>query len=134
MMEGTCRTYLYKNDTGLRPNVALTWGSRKMIPYQHDEQKNTKASNLDWFANNGCEFIAKFFLMMEKNMTETLTEDECGDCNLVGKNFLTVVSGVDDCSFKDYVFSGQCVIANFGFVRRQHMHMDYYPILHYLYE
>ena len=130
VMEGTCRTYLYKNDSGLRPNVALTWGSRKMIPYQDDEKKNRKASNLDWFANNGCEFIAKFFLLMEENLTKTLTIDECGDCHLVGKSFLTVVSGVEDCVFKDYVFSGQCVIANFGFVRRQNMHMDYYPILY----
>ena len=78
----------------------------------------------------GCDFIAKFFLSMEKNMTQTLTTNDCGESSLCGKTFLTVVSGVDDCPFEDYVFSGQCIIANFGFVRPQDMHMDYFPVLY----
>ena len=47
VIEGTCRTYLYDGKGQLRSNFSLSWGSRKMIPFQ-DTVKTRKASNLDW--------------------------------------------------------------------------------------
>ena len=117
---------MYRNDDRIRPNYGILWGNRKMIP--HPERKDE--NNLDWFVNNGCEFIPQFFYLMKKNLTESLTnEDTDGDiCDR--RRFLNVICGVDGWKCDDYVFSGECIIANFGFVREQDMHMDYLPVIY----
>ena len=48
------------------------------------------------------------------------------DNPVVGSNLSRMMSNPKvEC--ENYVFSGQCVVANFGFVKEQAMHMDFDP-------
>ena len=46
-------------------------------------------------------------------------------------NLLANIVGVTENRFENYVMSGQCIIANFGFVQEQNSHTDYKPPTHY---
>ena len=67
---------------------------------------------------------------MKKNLTESLTYKDTDGDTYDSRKFLSVICGVDDWKGDDYEFSGECIIANFGFVREQDMHMDYLPIIY----
>ena len=54
---------------------------------------------------------------------------ECVDSNnntFEGNNISRMMHNIE-VGCEDYVFSGQCIVANFGFVKEQRMHMDYDP-------
>ena len=120
----TCRHYMKKKDKSLRPGFSLLWGKRKMIPYIPDDQ----TKHLEWFNNNHFVFIPQFFVMLEKSLTTYIdSDDSTTDVDNNG-NWLSLILGIDGVKFDDYMCSGQSILANFGFVREQDLHMDFVPI------
>lgn len=120
VIPGSYRSYLYEVNTVVKRNSCLKWGKRKMLPYQKDITK----CNLAWMASRGLVFIAKFFVSMESSLLNNRMEENDG----IFYNYLNLIVRVRDADFSDYKMSGQCVIANFGFVQEQALHMDFVPV------
>ena len=83
--------------------------------------------NLAWFRNNYCRNIATFFEEMERKLatirfTNLDTEDNSYEGTIISRLMGNAAVGCDN-----YVFSGQCIVANFGFVREQGMHLAFDP-------
>ena len=122
---GTYRNYLHENDTH-RVQSSMMWGERKMIPHLI----GFNANNLEWFTNNGCQFIAKYFCRLERGLLEQNngTEDDSEMKKPIC--YLDAIVGVEGANFDEYKCSGHCIIANFGFVRNQKLHMHYHPVVY----
>ena len=95
-----------------------------MIPYV----KDGKGRNMSWFKDKGLDYIAKFFILMEKNLLgRQIIDSEKIDYPCDPFHIANII-GLSGASWKNYELSGQCIIANFGFVREQSMHMNYLPV------
>ena len=126
IIPGSFRCYNFLATTMKNKSNSLVWGHRKMIPYLNGKEE----CNLRWFREHGFSAIAEFFETFEKNWTENLSHDSGDKGKIDGANLLSNIVGVEGKIFNDYRMSGQCIIANFGFVREQAMHMDYVPIFY----
>ena len=90
-----------------------------MLPYFED----TIVDNLVWLRNKFCQNIAPFFKEMERKLVTI--RFMCLDSNnntFKGNNISRLMKN-PEVGCEDYVFLGQCIVANFGFVREQAMHI-----------
>ena len=124
VIPGSFRSYNYENETEVRKGACLVYGKRKMIPYL----PSPYACHLDWFKTHGCTAIAEFFEKLEKCWTGDVEVAVDGEKIRMDTNLLSNAIDAGNHVFKDYKFSGQCIIANFGFVREQKIYMDFLPI------
>ena len=115
------RSYMFPNDSRLRQNCSLVYGSRKMLPYLREKN----GSNIDWFEKNYCNNIAFFFKELEKKITGLKFKLEYGKNKEIEGNNMSRFLGNPKFNCEDFELSGQCIVANFGFVREQGMHMNY---------
>ena len=128
IVPGTFREYYFSKPSKPTKTSSIVWGQRKMIPMLDNSLEPSKACGHTWFVEHGCPFIAKYFVELENNLLHKpyFVSSEVG--NTIEKNYLSAILGLIDIDFNEYTLSGQCVIANFGFVQEQVLHTDYDPI------
>ena len=122
----TFRAYMFaENDRKKRKNSCLIYGSRRMFPYFEEKY----VDNLSWLRNNYCRNIASFFEEIERKLVTIRFEcyDSDDENEAFEGNNISRLMGNEEMGCEDYVFSGQCIVANFGFVREQQMHMAFDP-------
>ena len=126
-INGTRRKYMENSEEVDDTICSIRRGQRRRIP----QELHGNIPNVDWFVHNECKFIGRFFMDLETNLLHREHEEDGSDLSkkpCEDDTLLCNIVGVRKCNFKDYVFSGQCLIADFGFVPEQQMHMDYPPV------
>ena len=111
------------NDRKERNNCSLVYGSRKKLPYF----KDCIVNHVNWFKFNHCNTIASFFEAMERKLATIRFECTDKDNNSFVANNISRLMTNSEVGCKDYVFSGQCIVANFGFMQEEKMHMNNDP-------
>ena len=94
-----------------------------MVPFF----KKNPHMNLEWFLKNEYKHIEKYFVETKKILLRRKDEVQEDEDNVKYSNLVSNMVGVIENNFNNYVMSGQCIIANFGFVPEQPLHTDYKP-------
>ena len=90
--------------------------------------KGENVCNKTWFVEHEFPFIAKYFSNLESNLLKKRCSMNSTTSQIESKNYLDAILGIEGVRFEDYTLSGQCIIANFGFVQEQGWHTDYKPV------